>query len=87
MVLLNFLLFFWNFILRVGWEQNEAIIFIFSLFQPILALNEAATIFFNFLAILLEFSITCRVGTERNDNFYFLAFPSFSNLFWVKMNP
>ena len=62
----------------------------FSLFQPILAGHEATTIFlkfFNFFAILLEFYITCRAGTERNNNFYFLAFPSFPNLFWLKMNP
>ena len=30
--------------------------------------------FFNFFAISLEFSISRRVGTERNDNFYFLSF-------------
>ena len=28
-----------------------------------------------------------RVGTELNDNFYFLPFSSFSNLFWPEMNP
>ena len=33
--------------------------------------------FLNFFAIFLEFSITRRVGTERNDNFYFLSFSSF----------
>ena len=53
-------------------------VFLFSLFydilQPILAENKAIVVFFNFLnffAILLEFSITRRVGTERNYNFYF----------------
>ena len=133
------MLFFWNLLFRVGLEQNETIIFIFSLsqpfptyfclklshmgnyyfyvfccyfygifnyasgrnetelqflfslflclFQPILAWNEATTIFFNFLAILLEFSITRRVGTERNDNFYFLSFSAFSILFWLEMKP
>ena len=47
-------------------------------------------VFFNFLnifAILLEFFILRRVGTERNDNFYFLYFPAFSNLFWLEMKP
>ena len=37
--------------------------------------------FLNFFAIFLEFSITRRVGTERNDNFYFFSFSAFSNLF------
>ena len=40
-----------------------------------------------FLLFFLEFFITRRVGTERNDNFYFLYFPAFSNLFWLEMNP
>ena len=47
-------------------------------------------IFFNFLnlcAILLEFSINRRVGTKRNDNFYFLSFSALSNLFWLEMKP
>ena len=43
-------------------------------------------VFFNFLnifTILLEFSITRRVGTERTDNFYFFSFSAFSNLFYA----
>ena len=55
-----------------------------GIFHPILAWNEAIVVFFNFLnffAILLEFSITRRAGAKRNDNFYFLSFSSFSNLF------
>ena len=74
MVFLNSLLFYCNFILLVGWEQNGTIIFIFYLFQP-------------FPTYLLDFSITCRAGTERNDNFYFLAFPAFYNLFWLEIKP
>ena len=35
----------------------------------------------------MEFSITLRVGTKRNDNSYFLSFPTFSNLFWLIMRP
>ena len=31
----------------------------------------------NFLAVFLEFSITCRLGTKRNDNFYFLSLSAF----------
>ena len=45
--------------------------------------------FFNFLnlfAIFLEFSVTRRVGTKRNDNFYFLSFSAFHNLFLLEMN-
>ena len=41
----------------------------------------------NFFAIFLEFSITRRAGTKRNDNFYFLSFSSFSNLFSFEMKP
>ena len=134
-----FLLFFWNFLLRVGWERNGTTIFIFSISrpfptyfdlkwspngiiwffyfssfffgilyypsgrngierqflfflflgisQPILAWNEAIMVFFNllnFFAIFLEFSITHWVGTERNDNFYFLYLSAYSNLFWLE---
>jgi hypothetical protein len=31
----------------------------------------------------LEFSTMRLAGTKRNDNFYFLSFSSFSNLFWL----
>ena len=39
------------------------------------------------MLFFLEFFNTCRVGTERNDNFYFLYFSAFSNLFWLEMKP
>ena len=74
--------------------HNFKMVFLFSLFhvilQPILAENEAIVVFFNFLnffAIFLEFSITRCVGAERTDNFYFLFFSAFSNLFWLEMKP
>ena len=35
----------------------------------------------------MEFSITRRVGTKRNGNFYFLHSSAFSNLFWLGMKP
>ena len=82
-----FLLFFWNFLLRVGLDKTKQLFFFslfLCLFEPVLACSEAIMVCFNFLnffAIFLEFSITLRVGTERNDNFYFLSFPAFSNLF------
>ena len=68
--------------------------FLFSLFlgvSPlILAWNEAIIVFYNFLkffAIFLEFSITRRVGTKRNDNFCFPSFSAFFNVFWLEMKP
>ena len=87
-----FLLLFWNFQFSVGYERNVMIIFILSLSSSFsnlfLVSKDAITVFFNFLnffAIFLEFSITRRVGTERNGNFYFLSFSAFSNLFWLEM--
>ena len=73
MVFINFLLFFWNFILPVGWEQNAAIIFIFYLFLPFPA----------YFGILYYAS----GGNKTNNNFYFLSFSAFSNLFWLEMKP
>ena len=43
--------------------------------------------FRNFFSIFLEFSITCRVGTKRNNNFYFLSFWAVLNLFFLQMKP
>ena len=37
--------------------------------------------------IFVEFSFTRRVETKRNDNFYFLSFSSFANVFWLGMKP
>ena len=93
MVFFNFLNFFEIFYFASGRNETEWY-FLYSLFldlyQPILAWNEAIMVFFNFLnffAIFLEFSISRRVGTERNDNFYFLSFSAFFNLFWLEMKP
>ena len=61
-----------------------------SLFQPILVSVEAIKVFYNFLnffAIFLEFSITPRVRTKRNDIFYLLFFSAFPNLYWFQMKP
>ena len=75
---LNFLLFFGIFYFASGRNETERQ-FLFSfflcLFQPILAWNEAVMIFFNFFnffAISLEFSITRRVGTDRNGTTIFI---------------
>jgi len=43
--------------------------------------------FLNLFAIFLEFSITRRVGMKRNDNFYFLSFSAFPNLFRLAIMP
>ena len=63
---------------RNGTKRNDNFYFpSLSLFQPVLAWNDAIMVFFNFLnfvAIFLEFSITHRFGTERNDNFNFSLF-------------
>ena len=66
--------------------------FLFSLFlihfQPILVWNEAIMVFFLiFLNFFFKFSITRQVRTKRNDNFYFLSFSAFFNLFWLEMKP
>ena len=88
-----FLLFFWNYLLRVGLERNVMIIFLFSLSHPfplILASNEDIMVFLkflNFFAIFLEFSISRRVGSKRNDNFYIFSFSAFSNLFSLEIKP
>ena len=86
-----------NFLLRVGSERNGTkrnynfYFLSLSLFQPILARNDAIMDFYHFfiifLLIFLEFSITRRVGTKRNGNFYFHHSSAFSNLFWLAMNP
>ena len=41
--------------------------------------------FLNFFAIVLEFSLPRREGTKQSDNFYFLSFSAFSNIFWLGM--
>ena len=84
-----FLQFFMNFLLRVGLERNGMIIFTFPVSRSIpmhyglkwshnYILN-----FWNFFTIFLEFFITRRVGTKRNDNLCFPSFSAFFNLFWL----
>ena len=76
---------------RNGTERNGTIIFIslfLIFFKPILAWNEFLMVFFNFFnffVIFLEFSITHRAETKRNNNFYFLSFSASSYLFWLEM--
>ena len=56
----------------------------------VLAWREALMVFCNFLiffAIFSEFSILGQGGTDTNDNFYFLSFSAFLNLFWFEEKP
>ena len=88
-----FSLFFWNFLFPVKLERNGETIFIFSLSRPFptyfgLEWSHNGIFWFSdFFSLFLEFSITCRVRTERKDNFYFFSFSAFSNLFWLEMKP
>ena len=88
---LNIFLYFYTiFYSRSGRNPSERF-FLFSLFLslslPILAWKEAMMVFSEFLnsfTIILEFSITGRVGTHGNDFFYFLSFIAFPNLIWFE---
>ena len=77
---------------QVGTERNDN--FILFLSHPPstygglkLGHNGFFLIFLNLFALFLEFSITRWVGTEQNDNFYFLSLLAFSKLFWLEMMP
>ena len=76
---------------RNGTERNDNFYFrLFSEFSILKAWSEAIMVSFNFLnffATFLKFSITCRVGMERKNNFYFLSFTASSNIFWLEMKP
>ena len=87
------LLFFWNFLLRIGMEQNRTIISIFSISRPFPTYfglkwsHNGIVWYFDFFATFMEFSITRRIGTKRNDNFYFHSSSTFSTLFWLQKKP
>ena len=53
-----------------------------------MAWREALVVFYNFLdffaIFFLQFSILGRVGSDPNDNFYFLYLSAFPYLFWLK---
>ena len=75
---------------RNGSERYYIFSLFLIIFQSILTWNEAIMLFFNFsnfFAIVLEFSITHRVGTKCNDDFYFFSFSTFSTLFWLQKKP
>ena len=86
-----FLLFFWNFLAQVGYEQNSGVKF-FSLFlglsHPVLAKYNAGKRFFNFLIFFLFFSkFSCpgRVWTEFGTKFSFFSFSAYFILFWLQI--
>ena len=88
------MIFFWNFLLRIGQERNGTITFYFLFFPSFsnllwLEMNPQwyFLIFLYFFASSLKFSITNRVGMERNDNLYFFTFSALSNLFLHEMKP
>ena len=91
----KFFEFFWYFCLifyyGMARKRSQRFYFLLSLFlgisQSILAWKDAMMVCPNFLkcfAIFLKFSITCRVGTHRNDVFYFLSFLVFPILYWLE---
>ena len=88
-----FFLLFWYFfgIFYNVSGRNETIIFIFSLSWPFpnyFGLKWCHNgIFLLFLLFFLAFPIPRRIGTERNDNFYFHPFSASVNLFWLEMVP
>ena len=88
-----FLPFFWNSLQWVGYELIGTIIFIVTLSRAFLTFfgmkrsKNHVFNFLNFFAFILEFLIMSRVGTDRNDNFYFHSFPVFPNLFWLEKKP
>ena len=43
--------------------------------------------FMNFFAIFFEFSISGQEGIDQNDNFYYISFLAFPNLFWLEEKP
>ena len=90
-----FLVFFWNFQLRIELVRNGTTIFIYSLsrpFQTYFGLKRSHNrvfLFFEFFCyffFIISYS-SDRNETKRNDNFYFLYFSAFSNPFWLEMRP
>ena len=85
-----FFSFFWNFLFPVRSEGKGQTIFIFSLsrhFPTYFGMKLSHNGIFLFFSLFFEFYISRRVGTERKDNFCFLSFSSFTNLFWLEKKP
>ena len=87
------MLFFWNFLLRVGLERNGTTIFFFFICQPIPTYfglkrshNRVFEFFKNFRYFFGIFFYTLG-WNETEPQFLFLYFSAFSNLFWLDMKP
>ena len=89
-----FCFFFWNFLARVGYEQNSGLKF-FSLFlgisHPVLAKNNAGKRFFTFLNFFAIFFSIFFPRPSKNVNqykfFFFLSFSAYLLPFWLKVIP
>ena len=87
------MLFFWNFLARVGYEQNSGLKFFFlclGLSHPVLAKNNAGKRFFsflNFFAIFLEFFFPRPSMNGNRDKIFFLSFSAYLLPFWLKITP
>ena len=86
------MLFFWNFLLRVGLERNGTINFIFSLSHPsptYFGLKWIHNGIFEFFCYFfgIFYCGSGRNGMKRNDNFYFPCFSIYSKLLWLEMKP
>ena len=90
-----FCYFFGIFYFASGRNETERLFFyslFLGIFQPISGWNDATPVFLNFLNFFCYFFEIFsyaygRNRTERNENFYFLSFSSFSNLFSLEMKP
>ena len=90
----EFFFIFLKFCISSRLERNRMITFIFTHSRPFptnlgskRSHNGVSFNFLNFFSIFFEFSMSRRIGTERNYNFYFLPFSSFSVLLWLEMKP
>ena len=88
--------FFTNFLLCVELERNRMIIFIFLVSRSIPIYygmkwsNNGIFKFFEFFFSIffgIFYYVSCRNGTERKNNFYFLSFWAGLNLFFLQMKP
>ena len=75
------MLFFWNFLLRVGWERNGTAIFIFSISRPFpiyfdLKWSPNVIIWFFDFSSFFFLNFLLPVGYERNGEAIFISSPS-----------
>ena len=71
-----FLFFFWNFLARVGYEQNSGLNFFFlflGLSHPVLAENNAGKRFLNFFVIFFGIFFPKPIMNGNRDKFFFFS--------------